>query len=184
MTSMRPPAAGSSSGRRIGDGVRWDLLDQFDGWATDLAVDFSASPRKFYAGVAYGSQAYASGIWKHDDQGWRRCDSGIDTSFSRTIALALAAIQPAVLYAKVERRDGQLLGVYKTETAAERAGGGGDAWAELPVGTMTLNDCRYHWYNSVLEVDPSDAKTVYGGGLNLCRTTDGGQQWEPISAGE
>jgi len=111
---------------------------------------------------------------------WQQKSTGITTADIGRVALALAASSPAVLYAKISRAaNGRLLGVFKTTTAAEPPGGGGNAWSSLP-GAAVLDDSLfsggmngYSWYNSVIEVDPTDANRVYAGGLGIYRATDG-----------
>jgi photosystem II stability/assembly factor-like uncharacterized protein len=177
--------------------ITWSRLASFDAWTSDIAVDFSASPRKVYAGVRQGSTSFAKGIWKYDGTSWQKKDSGIPTTNSRQIALALATSNPGVLYAKVENgSNGMLQGVYKTTTAGEPPMGGGNAWLNLPAASM-LDDsvfpssfcppgvpiCGYSWYNSVIEVDPTDPNIVLGAGLSIYRTTNGGTNWTNIGGG-
>jgi len=181
---------GASGGVYLGThmmgGVTWARLASFDAWVTDLVVDFSATPRKVYAGVQYGSASFAKGVWKYDGTTWQKRDSGIPTANSRKFALALSLSNPSVLYAKVEDgTNGRLQGVYKTTSAAEAPMGGGNAWTNLPNG-MVMDDSifsggsGYSWYNSLIEVDPSDSNTVYGAGLSLYQSTTGGTNWSNI----
>jgi len=175
--------------RNAGDNFDWTLLGNFRSYAMDLAVDFSAVPRKIYATVL-GSNGNAGGIWKYDGAAWNRRDNGIDTTFARTGALAISASNPNVLYAKFEwfnpndekdPRNGSLLGIYKTTSAAEQTSQ--PAWNNLPAASI-VNDCSYHWYNSVIEVDPTDPDIVYAGGLDLYRSDNGGANWTKVSAGK
>jgi hypothetical protein len=181
-------SAGVYLGTHVGAGMTWSRLGGFDAGTSDLAVDFAASPRKVYAGVYSASFTYARGIWKYDGTSWNKRDTGIPTSSGRTIALALAPSSTSILYAKVENgSNGLLLGVYKTTTAAEPSGGG-NAWTNLPAASV-MDDSHfsatrgYSWYNSVLGVDPNDANTVWGGGLNIYRSRDGGRSWTSVSGG-
>jgi photosystem II stability/assembly factor-like uncharacterized protein len=181
--------AGVYMGSHTATGVSWSRVANFGAWTTDLAVDFSASPRKLYAGVAYAGPNFANGVWKYDGTSWQKRDDGIPTAQARTIALGLAVSDPAVLYAKVEQRTtGLLLGVYKTTTAAESPAGAGSAWSPL-AGAMVMDDSKfganqgYSWYNSMIEVDPTDPNRVYAGGMNVYRTTDGGVNWPVVSGG-
>jgi len=172
-------------GTHSGSSISWSRLAGFDAWTSDVVVDFSATPRKVYAGVRNASATFARGIWKYDGTSWQKRDSGIPSASGRTIALALAASSPSTLYAKIEDgSNGRLLGVYKTTTGGETPGG----WAALAAGSV-MDDSLfsatsgYSWYNSVLEVDPTNADVVYGGGLNIFRTTNGGTSWDNVSGG-
>jgi photosystem II stability/assembly factor-like uncharacterized protein len=173
-------------GSRIMGGITWSRLANFDAWVTDLVVDFSANPRKIYAGAQSGSANFAKGVWKYDGATWQKRDTGISTTNSRKFALGLSVSNPNVLYAKVESgTNGRLQGVYKTTTGGEPPVGGGNAWTDLPNG-LVMDDSifgggsGYSWYNSLIEVDPTDPNTAYGAGLSLYRTTNGGTNWTNI----
>ena len=135
--------AGVYLGTHTPTGVNWARVANFDAWTTDLAIDFSASPRRLYAGAAFSNATFGAGIWKYDGTSWQKRDSGIPTGQSRTVALGLAVSDPRVIYAKIERSDnGLLLGVYKTTTAAEAPTAGTPAWAALP-GAMVMDDSKF-----------------------------------------
>jgi hypothetical protein len=168
-------------GTHSGGSLTFARLDGFDAGTNDIAIDFSVSPRTVYAGVISASATYDLGIWKHSGAGpWQSRDTGIPTGSIQRIALALAASSPNTLYAKISRNtDGRLLGVFKTTTGGE-APMSGNAWQSLP-GAAVMDDSTfpppgsngYSWYNSVIEVDPTDPSRVYAGGLNIYRSTDG-----------
>ncbi|MCU1244436.1 MAG: hypothetical protein JWN02_346, partial [Acidobacteria bacterium] len=169
-------------GVHAGLNVTWTRVGAFDAWTSDMVVDFTASPRKIYAGVRGASGSFGRGIWKWDGLSWSERDTGIPTLNSRTVALAMSPSAPATLYAKIETDTGHLQGIYKTTTSAEAPG-----WTLLPAGAA-LDDSHagsffYSWYNSVLEADPTNANIVYGGGLSAFRTTNGGTNWDSVSGG-
>jgi len=174
-------------GTRAGATITFARLGAFDAWANDVVVDFSVNPHLVYAGVRQASATFGNGVWKFDGTNWNQRNVGIPTTSSRTINLALAQSNPSVLYAKVESSNGQLQGVYKTTTAAEVPGGGGNAWNALAAASALNDSCAgtfcYSWYNSVIEVDPSDANIVWGGGLSIYRTSDGGTTWSNVWMG-
>jgi len=182
-------SAGLFLGVHAGVGMTWTRLGGFDASTNDVVVDFSVNPRLVYAGVRGASATYALGIWKYDGTSWQKRDTGIPSASGRTIALALATSSPSTIYAKIENgANGTMLGVYKTTTGGEDPAGPANAWNALPTASI-LNDSffpsgnGYSWYNSVLEVDPSNANIVYGGGLNIYRTLDGGGTWASASGG-
>jgi hypothetical protein len=172
-------------GVHSGGNMTFTRLGNFDAWTSDMVVDFSVSPRKVYAGVKSGSVNFpVKGIYKWNGLSWQKKDSGIPTADSDTIALALAKTNPAILFAKIAQlSDGKLQGVYKTTVAGE----GMNAWSPLP-GAAPLNDsCSnvfcYNWYNSVIEIDPTDANIVFAAGLSPWRSTNGGGSWTKIAGG-
>ncbi len=169
-------------GTHGGGGLSFARLDGFDANTNDLAVDFSASPRVVYAGVRGASASFGKGVWKRTSPGtWQQRNTGITTGDIGRIALALAASSPGTLYAKIARAaNGRLLGVFKTTTGGEPPMGGGDAWTLL-AGAAGMDDSifsgpsgnGYSWYNSVIEVDPTDPNHVWAGGMNIFRSVDG-----------
>lgn len=168
-------------GTHSGVNLTFARLDGFDAGTNDIAVDFSVTPHVVYAGVINASASFGRGIWKHTGPGsWVEKDTGITTGDIGRVALALAQSSPSTLYAKISRAaNGKLLGVFKTTTGGEPPMGGGNAWAQL-AGAAALDDSffsggtrGYSWYNSVIEVDPTDANRVYSGGLNIYQSTDG-----------
>jgi hypothetical protein len=169
-------------GTRSGGSITFARLAGFDGWASDLVVDFSSNPPLVYAGVRQSTATYGNGIWKYDGTTWLQRNTGIPTASSRTISLALAPSNPLVLYAKVESNTAGLQGVYKTTTAAETPSTGGNAWDVLPASAVDDSD-GYSWYNSVIEVDPDDPNTIWVGGINIWRSTDGGTTWNTVNSG-
>lgn len=178
-------SAGVYLGTRTGSAITFARLAAFDAWTNDIAINFSVTPRLIYAGVRVASASFARGIWKYDGTSWNQRNTGIPTASSRAIVLAIAQSSPSTLYAKVESNDAHSQGVYKTTTAGETPMGGGNAWTAT--GSALDDSCCcgicYSWYNSVLEIDPADANIVWGGGLNIYRTSDGGTSWPSASVG-
>ncbi|HUR80353.1 MAG TPA: hypothetical protein VM733_06285, partial [Thermoanaerobaculia bacterium] len=157
----------------------------------DLVIDFSETPRILYAGVRtnFNDLSQPVGIWKTDTGPftiWSKKDSGIDLSDAETFSLALAKSKPSILYARVSHlTGGGLVGLYKTTTAAE-AVNGDPAWFKLPVsvGNGLLKDEGMLWFNTLLEVDPTDSKRVFAGGMNMWMSVDGGYKWDNLSPGK
>jgi hypothetical protein len=167
-------------GTHSGGVLTFAQLDSFDADTNDIAIDFTATPRVVYAGVINASASFSRGIWKHAAGSWQQKSGGITTSEIGRVALALAAGSPTTLYAKIARAStGRLFGVFKTTTGGEPPVSG-NAWNLLP-GAAVLDDgifpgpsgSGYSWYNSIIEVDPTDANRVYAGGVGIYRATDG-----------
>jgi uncharacterized cupin superfamily protein len=173
-------------GTHSGTSVTWARVGGFNAWVSDLAIDFSATPRLLYAGVRdTNATSFGRGIWKYDGTSWNKRDGGIPTASGHNIAVALAPSSPGILYAKVENVvNGEMLGIYKTTTAGESASTPlcTTAWCNLAAASM-VNDCAYHWYNNPIVVDPTDALKVYAGGIGLYRTTNGGTSWNNVGGG-
>ncbi|HJW92619.1 MAG TPA: hypothetical protein VJ901_03290 [Thermoanaerobaculia bacterium] len=172
-------------GTHSGNSLTFARLGGFNPFVSDLAVDFSAMPRKVYAGVQFGSVSWPQkGIYKWDGAAWNKKDDGIPQNDLKVINLTLCASSPSTLYAKIEKTDNSLLGIFKTTAGGE----GPNAWTLAP-GSAPVNDSfaspttPTSNYNSVIAVDPSDPMVVYTGGKDLWRTTNGGTLFDDVSAG-
>jgi hypothetical protein len=157
----------------------------------DLVIDFAANPQKIYAGVRtdWTDQTKPVGIYKTDTYlytPWAKKDSGIDISNAETFSLAIATSTPSILYTKVSHKDGTMVGLYKTTTAAE-PDSDGTAWHKTLFGKDNglLPDEGMCWFNTLLEVDPKDANRVFAGGMNLWMSVDDEQkEWQNLSYGK
>jgi len=172
-------------------GIDFVRFKDFDRLTHDLAIDFSVSPRKIYAGVRtnWNDLTQPVGIYKTDSDPktpWVKRDSGIPLRDSETFSLALAESNPSILYAKVSQiSDQTMIGIFKTVTAAEEGPGGADAWEILPLGgKFGVPDDGMGWFNTLLEVDPQDSERVYAGSVNMWMSVTGGSKWEKISDGK
>lgn len=145
-----------------------------------------------------------SGIHTSTDGGrtWRKLSgSGLPGGALGRIGLAISRSNPNVVYAQIE--------TYPTDPAPAgqaaagrggRAGGGGGGggrggqeaepdptrsgvWRSADKGrswTFQSNENNRPMYYSHIMVDPSNENTVYIGGLNAMKSTDGGRTWENI----
>src|SRR5262249_51760874 len=123
------------------------------------------------------------GIWKYDGRDWGGRNSGIRSLGLPigAVALAMDSMDPTILYARLSRSDsGQLLGVFRTATAAEPAGSA--AAGTLLTGTVSDDASDYSWYDNVIEVDPNDSHIIVMGGLALYVSYDSGATFTPYSS--
>lgn len=170
-------SSGLWRGEHSGGNIDWSLFENFNVWTSDVVLDDSVTPTLVYAAAQTGNASFARGIWKWDGAQWLAKSTGIDTTQSRQIRVALAKSSPNTLYARVENTSFALQGVYKTTTGA-------NAWQKLG-NVETLIDvaaCSPN-YMASMEVDPSDANRVYAGCLTLFRTTTGNANWSDVSGG-
>jgi len=179
------------------DGVNADgTIQVFDAGCSDLVVDFDHVDALghhaplLYAGV-YRNGSGSRGVWKYVEGRWRLRISGMTPLQPAAgtampigaVALAMAPQNHSLLFARVSRSDdGYLLGVFRTTTAAEAAGGS-SAWEPLvdSGSAVTTDDSGsgtsdgYCWFNNVLEVDPADSHLLVIGGRFLYVSYDAGQ---------
>jgi photosystem II stability/assembly factor-like uncharacterized protein len=58
----------------------------------------------------------------------------------------------------------------------------GLTWTQLPLPDVGNRNWAYlAWHALAAEVDPNDPNTIYIGGLDLFKSTDGGQNWQNVS---
>lgn len=173
-------SAGVWRGVHSGGGITWARPGNFDAWTSDLEIDGSVSPSLVYAGVQNATASFVRGVWKWNGSAWDAQNSGLDTTNSRTIKLAIAASSPNILFARIESSvNASLDGIYKTTN-------GGDIWSELAGADAEVGEAGTcsAGYMAPLDVDPSDANVVYSGCLaHVWRSTNGGTDWDPVDGG-
>ena len=146
------------------------------GSTTDLAIDTSA-PQILFAAVA------GTGVYKSTNGGasWTQKPTGLPpgSQISR-MSLDLCAGAPAFMYAGIYgpnpggSNPPNINRVFKSTDA-------GETWNAL--GGAPDYGGGQGWYNNYVRVDPSDSNTVYLGGIDIWRTTDGGASWTNLTNG-
>jgi photosystem II stability/assembly factor-like uncharacterized protein len=144
---------------------------------------------------------YWGGIWKSADGGqtWSRLLNGLpDPSLPNMgygrIKLAMAPSNPNILYASfayspklgdtINLKNDALLGIWKTTNA-------GQSWTQVTT-PLTSNQHNRNQGNTTalgsqggyahaLIVHPTDPNIVFIGGLDIYKTTDGGNTWAQVS---
>jgi uncharacterized protein (TIGR03437 family) len=168
-------------------GATWTLVA---GGGQGTRVIFNpANPSQVFAtisGVVSSTYALVAGlgVFVSNDAGatWTLSNgTGVNTisvANSGRIELAMAPSNPLILYASVTNNNpspGNLLGFYTSTD-------GGQNWTML---TSTPDYCQPQcWYDNALAVDPTNPSIVYAGGIELYRTTNGGQSWSEVDQGE
>lgn len=147
--------------------------------ATDVAID-AGDPNLMYAAIGHIFGSTANGIYRSQDGGvsWTRLAGGLPTSALGRISLATAPSQPGRCYALVTREatasggNASTLGAYRTDNS-------GATWTALPaLGNI---QSTYGWFLSIITVQPTNANTVFMGGLDLRRSTDAGASWSTVT---
>jgi photosystem II stability/assembly factor-like uncharacterized protein len=154
--------------------------------ATEVVID-SANPDRVYAALwdhlrephqrTYGGAG--SSLWRSDDGGrtWQRMTNGLPTDADQgRWGIALAPSNPQRLYAYV----GTALGPFR---AFYRSDDGGDTWTQTPVTANQAAQSTFSWWFGKLWVDPDDADHVFLAGVNLRRSTNGGQSFSTSVGG-
>ena len=159
-------------------------LDNGDNWYTMLsgARCSSLALNKTHPMTLYVGRHY-DGVYRSTDGGdtWTRLSNGLPSSNVSRVLVAVADSNPDVVYASILGTDGHLEGLY-------RSADGGDSWTAKP----NTPDYPYPQgsYDMFMQVDPTNANTVYCGGVfpsyaeaGVIKSTDGGNSWTDISVG-
>jgi uncharacterized protein (TIGR03437 family) len=163
----------------------WRSTDGGDSWyrlVTGEASDFAlapGNPNRMYVALGLVTGAAQNGVYRSDDAGatWQVLSNLPSGTQVGRISLGLSPSNALVLYAALARSsDQQLLGVY-------RSNDGGNNWTKLPApGTLFDSDGRGHGYwDNFVAVDPSNSETVFLGGVELWKSSDGGNTWSVLS---
>ena len=164
-------------------GVTWAPV--LLGTGTSVFFD-AADANSAYAALGATSGSTRNGIYHSSDGGatWKAVNgSGGSAVPSGTtvgrITVAIAPSAPGTLYAQVEDiatgTSGNLLGIWKTTDA-------GATWSKLPIpASQMLLWGNAAWYYNTIRVHPSNPDVVWSGGLQILRSTDGGQTWAALA---
>jgi len=109
-------------------------------------------------------------VFKSIDLGltWTQLSSGLN-SFGGRISLAVTAANPLVIYAFCNGSGDEF---YKSS----------DGGATFQLKTSPDNTGSFYgYYDMVLAASPTDANTVYAGGMEVIKSTDGGSTWAKAS---
>ncbi|MGH7598920.1 MAG: PKD domain-containing protein [bacterium] len=170
----------------------------FDNMPTDVVVS-PTDANTVYA--AFGVYFESGGIWKSTNggQSWTRLTNGLPNPATQNqgygrIELAMAPSNPNVLYTSftyrhkqgdnVNIKDEGMLGIWKTTDA-------GQNWTQVTTpqsiaqrniqsGNTTPLGGQGNYDNAII-VHPTDPNTVFVAGLDIYKSTDGGNTWSQIS---
>ena len=119
-------------------------------------------------------------VYRSADGGvsWSRIDgaNGLTPSNHNRIAMAVSTDEPNTVYALAGGSDG-FVGLYRSTD-------NGSTWTRqsnspnlLGYSVTGNDDSSQSWYDLALAADPTDAGTLYAGGVNIWKSTDAGSTW-------
>ncbi len=158
-------------------GTSWSLISAY------LLIDIEFNPGN--TSIMYGGHSIGY-IYRSTDGGvnWSTI---IDESsnFGKRVNLAVTDADATVVYAIMSWYNGGLYGIYKSTDS-------GASYTKVYDGTAT-NHNLLGWktdgsdaggqggYDLTIAVDPTNANTVYVGGVNSHKSTDGGATWTAVN---
>jgi len=155
--------------------------------ASDVVVH-PANPQTVYAAMwqrircpeVRQAGGRASGVFRSTDGGtsWTRLMDGLPAQADTVgrIGLAISLSNPVVLYAIYADHPGDFMGVYRT-------GNGGETWSRTNDAALTDMFSGFGWYFGNIRVRPDNANVVFALGVDLFRSTNGGQSWDDVGWG-
>lgn len=129
--------------------------------------------RRSYGGLT-------SGLYRSFDGGesWVELTNGIPNNSTNVgrIGIAIAASNPAILYAIYADTPGFFAGVYKSSDH-------GDSWTRTNDGALGGVYSSFGWWFGNIRIDPTNPNVAYVLGLSIYKTANGGQSWFYSSSG-
>lgn len=204
--------AGATAGiyRSNDSGRTWQVASPGPGVTVNTLAMNPANETMLYAGTAGGPMGTATNLWRSDDRGqtWHKFGLSLPASPDRLIpavtVLATDPNRPEVLYVGtagqgVYRFDLNQVGyelvggvsLYNAHVKSVVVGANSRVYALTNSGLFVTKGGAWQRLEAVpealvsLAVAPSNPQVLYGGGASsgAYRSRDGGQTWEPISAG-
>lgn len=146
--------------------------------ATDLAID-PGNPQVLYAAIGNIFGDPVNGIYKttNGGAGWTKLAGGLPTTNVGRISVGVAPSLPSRLYSIITEESTATGGSAQTRNVY-RSDDGGTTWTATNPGNF---QATYGWYLSTVLVKPDNPDTVFVGGLNLLRSTNGGGSWSNVT---
>ncbi len=147
--------------------------------ASDVAID-PVDADILYAAIGDIFGTPDNGVYKSIDGGdtWVKQAGGLPTGTVGRISLAVAPSRPQRVYALITNPTdatgggAETMDLYKTDN-------GGGRW--IPTNVGGLLQATYGWYLSTVAVHPLDPDKFYAGGLDLVRSTSGGDHYVDVT---
>lgn len=152
--------------KSIDSGATWSVM------TSEVFMDMEFKPGA--SNIIYGSTKQGN-VYRSIDSGTNWSQS-LSTSGKRT-ELAISPNDATVVYALIAANNSGLYGIYKSTDS-------GSSFSVVYNGINLLGwDCSggdsggQGWYDLCIAADPTNANTVFIGGVNTWKTTDGGTTW-------
>jgi len=131
--------------------------------------------------IIYGGSKGSTSVYKSSDNGitWNQSGTGLPSQSDVVRAcVAVSSDNPSVVYALFGGNNNGFYGVYKSSDE-------GQTWSQqanspnlLGWSTTGSDSDGQAWYDLAFEVSPQDENTLFVGGVNCWKSTNGGQSWD------
>ncbi|BDS14872.1 VPS10 domain-containing protein [Aureispira anguillae] len=163
------------------NGFVYRTIDGGANWTPSTFLGFN--PKDIAYHPTNSSIVYASGDEFHrsTDGGatWTQIVSGVPAAVQR-IALAVSPNQPDWVYLLAGDGNG-LVGIYRSTNSGVSFSTRTTVPNILGYETNGSGNASQAWYDLVIVADPTDANTIFTGGVNLWKSTDGGATMNCVS---
>ncbi len=173
--------AGTNKGILVSDDGGNNWSNKYSGFISDIEL---GDGNNVYAGMG---RLNTSGLFLksiNNGDSWSDYTSNIGTNLSQErIEIAVAPSNKAIVYAVAS--DGSNISWFK------RSDNHGLTWTDVSIPKYMTQSCTLSnsddftrgqaWYDLILAVHPSSPDTVFVGGIDVNKSTDGGQTWKTIT---
>ncbi len=173
-----PNPAGLGIFRSINSGANWNLV--LSPSSGNGVADLIGDPNN--QSVAYAG-GYSGEVWQTIDGGtvWSELpvSENLATNQGR-VAVALSGDLPNTIFVAFANYSGGLIGIYKYNVSngvITTLGTPPNPPGITPCGPAGETQC---WYDFVLSVDPTNARNIYFGGVDLYSSNTGGSSWTDL----
>ena len=119
-------------------------------------------------------------IYKSSDKG-QNWNEMFYSGTNNRIELAVSQNQPNIVYAVAANSETGLHGIYKSTDFGENFNLVFDEYNLLGWDSGGGGNNGQGWYDLALAADPNNGNTIFCGGVNTWRSTDGGANWEIVN---
>lgn len=173
--------------RSADGGANWDQVFFIDDSTACIDIAIDTDDHTVYAAMWHRWRfpterrvgGYTSGIWRSSDDGdnWEQLTLGLPAAGPDVGRIGLAVESTTnTVYAIYADHPGYFMGVYKSTD-------GGTLWAQVTDFQLEDIYSSFGWYFGNIRVAPGNPNLVFALGVDMMRSTNGGNSWEYADGG-